>query len=536
MADGLSPRIYWFGALIILIAAAALRLQYADTIGLLWRDELFEIRVAAETETVAESMRIVRDDRWPPLSYLVTRAVDRLFGREFLVGRWHVLLPAWLTVFFLMLFVRRWFGSGCALLCGLFAATNPFLIHYSAEIRGYGLYGLLTVLYFGVYFEFRQKRTWPWAVGWGVAAALLAYSHYFGLFFILVSGLLSLLDRPYRRSWTQAALGAAAFLLCFAPWLPALGDAMSSGGQHWARGNVEFEQVFTPAEILLGEVGRWLLWSGIALGLVTFSRYPKRERRVFLALPIIVIGSAIVGWLVQSQGGRGYTPRYLLGHALMLLPAGLVFWARLGTLGSLPFWRGLHTGRIYRFDSRILGVAGLALIGYAWTVQMEDPDGWVRHEKTPHDEARALIEENFQDGDLVVAGSGFQSEGFSYHCEGVFEILTTPHINGEASTWGKVHVEPAEVERKTAVVAHRVEQHIRAGGRVWYYFPASPWNFPIREDGEDGWDIAPERLSERQKKLRSMHLRVLEPLEQSGERTMLKLWGEGYLTCYRLLL
>ena len=114
-------------------------------------------------------------DRWPPLSYLVTRAVDRMLGREFLLGRWHVLAFGWLTVLLLMLFVRRWFGPACALLCGLFAATNPFLIHYSAEIRGYALYGLLTVVYFGVYFEFREKRTWQWAVGWGVAAAAMTY-------------------------------------------------------------------------------------------------------------------------------------------------------------------------------------------------------------------------------------------------------------------------------------------------------------------------------------------------------------------------
>ncbi|MHC4849221.1 MAG: glycosyltransferase family 39 protein, partial [Planctomycetota bacterium] len=522
------------GALIIMIAAAALRLQYAGTIGQLWRDEIFEIRVAAETETVAESMRIVRDDRWPPLSYLVTRAVDRVFGRDFLVGRWHVLLPAWLTVFFLMLFVRRWFGPGCALLCGLFAATNPFLIHYSAEIRGYALYGLLTVIYFGIYFEFRQKRTWPWAAAWGVAAALLAYCHYFGLFFILVSGLLSLGDRPYRRSWTQATLGAATFLLCFSPWLPALGDALSSGGQHWANGTVELMQIFMPATALLGEDGQWLIWSGIVLGFVAFGRLPKREQQVFLALPIIVVGSAIVGWLVQTQDGRGFTPRYLLGHALMLLPVGLLFWARVGTLGRIAFWRGLHTGRIYRLDMRILGVAGLALVGHAWVLQRQDPDGWVRHHKTPHEEARTLIQEQFQKGDLVVAGSGFQAEGFRYHCEGVFEVLATPHIDGEASTRGKVHVKPAEVERKMARVAHRVEQQIRAGGRVWYYFPASPWNYPIREDG--AWNIAPERLSERQEKLRSMHLRILAPLEQNGERRMLKLWAEGYLTCYRLVL
>jgi uncharacterized membrane protein len=271
MSDSVKHRLYWLGALIILIAAASLRLQYADTRGLLWRDEIFEVRVAADTDTFAESMQIVRDDRWPPLSYLVTRAVDRTFGREFLLGRWHVLLPAWLTVFFLMLFVRRWFGPGCALLCGLFAATSPFLIHFSVELRGYALYGLLTILYFGVYFEFRERRTWSWAAGWGVASALLAYCHYFGLFFILVSGLLSLLDRPYRRSLAQAALGGAVFLLCFLPWLPAFGDALSSGGQPWVRGNVAFKHVFAPARILLGETWQWLIWSGIALSGLVFG-------------------------------------------------------------------------------------------------------------------------------------------------------------------------------------------------------------------------------------------------------------------------
>lgn len=519
----------------ILIVAAALRVQYAETRRVLWRDEIFEIQIGAETESIAESMRLVRDDRWTPLSYLVTRAVDHTFGREFLLGRWHVLTFGWLTVLSLMLLARRWFGSACALLCGVFAATSPFLIHYSAEIRAYALYCLLTVVYFGVYFEFRERRTWRWAIGWGVAATLIAYCHYFGLFFILVSGVLALLDRPFRRSFGHAVIGGAAFLICFSPWMPALRDAMSSGGQHWVRGDVKFDRVFLPAKILLGEKGKWLIWGGIALGGIAAARgrFTPHERRIFLALPIIIVGSAIIGWLVQTQSERAFIGRYLIGHVVILIPAGLFYWARVGTLGSVAFWRGLQSGRIYTIDARVVGALGLALLGWAWITNLEDRDGWVRNRLTPHGEARAVIAEQFQEGDLILAGSGFTAEGFAYNCAGLFDVLVVPHHDDEASTRGRVHVSPRELARRNAEVELRIEQSLLAGNRVWYYFPVSIRTYPI--DGVGEIHRTPRRLSKYERVLRLRHLRFLCVMDQYGERTTFQSWTKGYLHQFRLI-
>jgi hypothetical protein len=301
---------------------------------------------------------------------------------------------------------------------------------------------------------------------------------------------------------------------------------------------VKFEQVFLPAKILLGEKWMWLIWGGIALGgiAVARGRFTPRERSIFIALPIIIIGSAAIAWLVQTQSDRGYVTRYLIGHVVVLIPAGLFYWARVGTLGSVAFWRGLHTGRIYAVNARIVGAAGLVLVGWAWIAQLEDVDGWVRSTLTPHGDARALIEEHLQKGDLVVAGSGFEAEGFQYNCDGHFEVLITPHLNREASTRGRVQVEHAEVERKTAAVERRVTDRLRAGGRVWYYFPVSARMFPVPEEGKRRHGIPTESLTEREKNLRTMHLRVLGSMEQHGNRTILESWTKGYRIQYRLAL
>jgi len=150
----------------------------------------------------------------------------------------------------------------------------------------------------------------------------------------------------------------------------------------------------------------------------------------------------------------------------------------------------------------------------------------------PHYDARELISARLQEGDVVVAGSGYQAEAFAYHCEGIFDVLVTPHVDGEASTRGKVYVEQAEVERQTAEVRRRVEECLRAGGRAWYYFPASRWEYPIAEDRR----IAPRHLSDRHTRLRAIHAPILEALEQGGERTLLQRYEWGYRVGYRLAL
>ena len=82
----------------------------------------------------------------------------------------------------------------------------------------------------------------------------------------------------------------------------------------------------------------------------------------------------------------------------------------------------------------------------------------------------------------------------------------------------------------------RVDEHIRGGGRVWYYTPALQRSFPIPDDGERGWEFPDERLNERERQLRAIHMRVIGPLERRGERLFLQVFAEGYQMHYRLML
>ncbi|MHC4408246.1 MAG: hypothetical protein ACYS0F_04500 [Planctomycetota bacterium] len=526
MTANLNPRVYWLGALLILLVAGGLRLHYAGTREALWRDELFELAVGAETESIAECLAIVREDGQSPLHYLVTRGVDRAFGRAFLLQRWHVFAASWLAVLALMLLARHWFGPRCSLLCGLFAATSPILIFYSAELRGYALYSLLTLVYFGVYFEFRQRRTRGWAMAWGAAAALLAYSHYFGLFFILVSGVLSLFDQHYRRSALHALLAGAAFLICMSPWLPALVEALLSGKQHWASGSADFARVTSPARIVLEKSGRYLVWSGIGLGALVFAlgRWPDRERRIFTALLISIFGSALVAWLVQLQGNRGLITRYFIGHTTLLLPPALLYWSRVGTLGEVAVWRGLKTGRVYRVGPRVHATIGVVFIAVTWILQVQDPKGWVRKRVTPHEPARAWIESRRGEGDLIVASPGFMAEAFRYHCRGSFEVIPVPPVFGESSIHGPVRADPAELERAWEEFSKRVTSHLQAGRGVWYYTLSSRGTHPIPDDGRRGWDKPPAWLTDRGIERRRLHKSLIESLEANGERVLLRKW------------
>ncbi|MHC4937433.1 MAG: glycosyltransferase family 39 protein [Planctomycetota bacterium] len=524
MSRSMDPRIFWLCAILILLVAAAMRIRYAGTRDALWRDEVFEIRLATESETVGEVLRVVRKDGQSPLHYLITRAV----GRERALKRWHVLIPGWLTVLLLMVLARRWFGPRCALLCGLFAATSPFLIHYSAELRGYALYGLLTLVYFGIYLEFRDRRTPGWAIAWGAASALLAYCHYFGLFLVLVSGLLSLLDRPYRRSLGDAVLAGAIFVICFLPWMPALFDSLAEGGQKWAQANPDLRRALTPAHALTGRGGGSLLWSGIVLGAWVFllGRWPVAERRRFKTILVVVLGSAFVGWLVQLQGGRGFITRYFIGHNLLLLPAALLYWSRVGTLGEVVVWRGLNTGRLYRIGPRAHAAIGLVFVLASGALMLSDEERWTSRKFTAHEDARRFLVANMRPGDLLLASGAQEVAAFQFHCPDL-DIEAVPYIREPRGIALPVRLTPEEIDRRVEAFEARVRAH---RGRVWLYRPVDRIGYARPSDPKGA--VRTERLDPRLREIRSLNRRLYRSLDEHGERSVA--WQKHAMHAYRL--
>jgi hypothetical protein len=103
---------------------------------------------------------------------------------------------------------RLLFNARVGLLAGLLLALNAFFIYYAQEARAYSLHTFLAILstYCGV-IAITQKRR-AWYLAYAFSAALLVYSHLFGLFIIAAQGAsVIFLPRAYWQGKTWFLTG-----------------------------------------------------------------------------------------------------------------------------------------------------------------------------------------------------------------------------------------------------------------------------------------------------------------------------------------
>ena len=80
------------------------------------------------------------------------------------------------AVLFFWQLVRRWFGAGAALWCGVALALNPIFIRYNQEVRAYTLAILLTVLCVLLVDSSWSRSSYKGAACFGMLAALNMYA------------------------------------------------------------------------------------------------------------------------------------------------------------------------------------------------------------------------------------------------------------------------------------------------------------------------------------------------------------------------
>ena len=252
-----------------------------------------------------------------------------------------------------------WPGHGWAAgAAALFAATSPFLVHYSQDATSYSWAALWVSLSFLLLVKaWRADRTWLW-VGWMVSLAVAVYSHYFALFPLFIEGIAVLLagltrlggihrtERLRRVRHALMAIGGA--ILLFAPWAWRL---LAEGGralqQVFYLPSLDAQPLGWLPTLLAGysHDGFWLSWLGklLAWGGVA-GAFLWGIRRLWRArLSRIWVGIALVlGWGLAATAGpylflRLTTPPDAITpprFAAMAAPALLLGLGAL--LGALP--------------------------------------------------------------------------------------------------------------------------------------------------------------------------------------------------------
>lgn len=218
-------------------------------------------------------------------------------------------------------------GRRVALVFGLVVATNPFVVEYAAEARGYGLALLGAGLLALAFSRWLDDR--PWAAACvGLAAAGTGLAHWFGLLVAAGVAVAALVLRR-RRSLGLVAVLAAGCLPAVALVGVALANGVGGSGAEWIADVGEV----VPRLLLQSWAGGsgWLLWPTVALAGIGVALGPGRARTVGLAwfgVPVVVVtGAAMVRPV--------YVDRYLLPALL-----GLALLVAVGVGSLRPRWLG----------------------------------------------------------------------------------------------------------------------------------------------------------------------------------------------------
>ncbi|MCW2396090.1 MULTISPECIES: glycosyltransferase family 39 protein [unclassified Sphingobium] len=329
------------GLLAFLVSLAAVVRLFWIEHPVLWQDEIFTWLYTRETYAHHFSLHRTTDVH-PPTFTVLLKAWISVFGDSRTTMR---ALPAFigaLSVPALFLIARNWLGLPVAILAGLFFVFHPLNVHYTREIRFYGViaFAMLWATYF--YLELlRQRdmprtRQWRCAIGFTLFLALTFYLQYVSLLFMVLFGaatlLLLLYDRDWRLFWLLSACIAVAALLCIPQSVHFLGYAMTEGAvrNSWIAPTdvkVFYEQTMTA--IAFPALAKIVVVSLYVFGALQLW---KQSPRLFIVMmTFLVLGPllfAFVGvfkpiYLARSFMGALVTLPILLAFSVMSLPRSL---------------------------------------------------------------------------------------------------------------------------------------------------------------------------------------------------------------------
>ncbi|MHC4958058.1 MAG: glycosyltransferase family 39 protein [Planctomycetota bacterium] len=446
-------------ALAIVLVGLALRVHYAKGRDGFWRDEAQDWFIVEESGSYGELIGRLGVEGHPPLHYVIERFLHGHFGSSPDVVRyWNVLLGT-LAIALVMRLAWR-FGPGPALLAGGIMATSPFFIHYASEHRAYSLVAVVGILHAMALVRFVVRDDAKSAVLWGCSAALLAYTHVFGLYPIVAGGLFALARRPDRRNLGLCCLAGLVCLALFSPWLPSLMRQAGGDIVGWQVRKTDYSPVWTIADAPLGTVvARWIAAWSVLLGL--FITLPSRcaaydsadDAAPLHALLAAGVGGAFLARFVALSSGP-WNARYLIPMAVTALPACTYYWGRL--IG----------GRLPSASRSAYRMAGWALVAAVPFLQGYDAHRWMR-DAGPAKEIAAVIDKHGRPDDLIWIAPAYFATGFNYHFKGTQRQLAPPY-EGRVTIvdWKDLRDKTVDGVRRTDLI-EELRKQLEAGKRVW---------------------------------------------------------------------
>jgi mannosyltransferase len=323
---------------VALVMAWAVHARTRDLGATMWIDEGISFGVAQHAFTAIPG--VLRQDGAPPLFYLVLHVWASIFGASARTGHALTLLFAVLAVPAGYWAARGPFGAWAGVLTAAIVGLDPFAGTYAIEVRMYSLLLLLGLVATGAFLRafILHPGHRGWAAVFGLALAAVMYTHNWGLFFALATGvawlvLVAAAGEGRRALLVAGVIGFGTAVVLFAPWVPTVLDQAAHTGAPWSHAP-SWPSVGRAFQRLLGgSVPETVLLLFALAGAVQLLRpwSPTVSRAALIVLGIALGTFAIAfGW--SNLSSPAWALRYL---SIVLAPAAIVLGAGLSRLGVI---------------------------------------------------------------------------------------------------------------------------------------------------------------------------------------------------------
>ncbi|MCC6178592.1 MAG: glycosyltransferase family 39 protein [Chloroflexi bacterium] len=348
-----------------------------------------------------------------------------------------------------------WAGPCSGLLAALLLAISPLAVQYSQEVRMYALAGLLSAASTWAAIALLARRSAGerdlrrqalLAGGYGLVAAALLYTHYYGALVVVAqqtyAGVTILLARRWRIApvW---ALGSGLAALLYLPWLP---YALRQTGYYPGLGTPEPAWALALDAVNVLSIGvattRFAFRPGLTpfLALAAAALLPMPRRPVVPTRPpavpsasyprlllVLWLGLPLLGIVLLSQTRPLYEPRFLM----LILPAWTLVLATGVVTSALWASRLLARCGWLRPSARAIVLAGLATILAGALLVPTTRSLWSYYVDPSYarDDYRGLaafITAREVPGDAVVLTAPGQAEIFGYYYRGRLDVFPLP--------------------------------------------------------------------------------------------------------------
>ncbi|MBL8008172.1 MAG: glycosyltransferase family 39 protein [Ignavibacteria bacterium] len=413
--------------LIIISAVTALRIYKIDQKNL-WFDEIYSWHISQGNveKIVAETT----GDIHPPFYYIILKYWTEIFSDSVISMRLLSVLLSVLSLYFIyrisLIFLK---SDNLAYLVLILYAVSPLNIYYSQEVRMLNLnlfLSLGSVYFFTVLTDSRRKG---YSVLFIVFTTLAVYTHYFGLLILfteMVILILIIINIPEDKSRALKVLTyTIAVNILYLPWYPVF-IIQSSKGQPW-RQEQNLIKAFGDLRDYFKDMFFSSYYSYESKGIIMFAEFSCAILLILILYILYTIWKSRNKFIQDKLFISLFFFIPLSAAIIITLNQSILLSRYLSTV--IPYF---FMTVVYILFSKFSKKAATA--AYIFILMISITGTYIYSENSfKNNDYRKIIsyiENNYREGDRIIAEPHFMGWSINYHISHSNSILTPPEVLG----------------------------------------------------------------------------------------------------------